>query len=188
VAQASPIKDGAIELSIVMPVLNEEGAAVEAVKRALDCGLPLASLEIDEMLARSLDGETAVTLIVDALPKAPSLIGRSGSFDLVVCHHVLEHIDDDIRTIEMMSEVLAPGGVLSLLVPARPCLFGSLDDAYGDWRRYTRVDLQLMLTEGGLKIQSIPAQNSLGIIGWWTKNRSSGTRVGQGHLPPMRLS
>ena len=42
---ASPVAD-AVELSIVMPVFNEEGTVVEAVKRALDIGVPAANLEI----------------------------------------------------------------------------------------------------------------------------------------------
>ena len=35
----SPVAD-AVELSVVMPVFNEEGTVVEAVKRALDVGVP----------------------------------------------------------------------------------------------------------------------------------------------------
>ena len=43
--ETSPGADG-VELSIVMPVFNEEDTVVEAVKRALDVGLPAANLEI----------------------------------------------------------------------------------------------------------------------------------------------
>ena len=40
-----PVADS-VELSVVMPVFNEEGTVVEAVKRALDVGMPAANLEI----------------------------------------------------------------------------------------------------------------------------------------------
>jgi SAM-dependent methyltransferase len=42
---------------------------------------------------------------------------RDGSFDLIVCVHVLEHVPDDRRAIREMVRVLKPGGVALLLVP-----------------------------------------------------------------------
>jgi SAM-dependent methyltransferase len=38
-------------------------------------------------------------------------------FDLVICSHVLEHIPDDSAAIYELSQVLAPGGRLVILVP-----------------------------------------------------------------------
>lgn len=42
-----------------------------------------------------------------------------GSFDAVVCNHVLEHVDDDRRAMAELHRVLKPGGWASLLVPMR---------------------------------------------------------------------
>src|SRR3954451_23657621 len=42
---------------------------------------------------------------------------KDGSFDLIVCVHVLEHVPDDRRAIREMVRVLKPGGVALLLVP-----------------------------------------------------------------------
>ncbi len=39
------------------------------------------------------------------------------SFDLIICNHVLEHIDDDIKALSEIFRVLKPGGVAILQVP-----------------------------------------------------------------------
>ena len=113
----------------------------------------------------------------DPLPDAACLRGREGSFDLVVCNNVLEHIGDDLRAVEEMARALRPGGSLSLLVPARAGLYGALDDAYGHWRRYSKDQLEDLVTRAGLDVDWIRAQNVLGLAGWWVKNLRPGARV-----------
>jgi SAM-dependent methyltransferase len=40
-----------------------------------------------------------------------------GSFDVILCIHVLEHVDDDRRAMRELRRVLAPGGWAIVLVP-----------------------------------------------------------------------
>jgi SAM-dependent methyltransferase len=42
---------------------------------------------------------------------------KDGTFDLIVCVHVLEHVEDDRQAMREMVRVLKPGGVAMLLVP-----------------------------------------------------------------------
>lgn len=42
-----------------------------------------------------------------------------GSFDLILCSHVLEHVPDDRRALRELHRVLSPQGLLLLLVPVR---------------------------------------------------------------------
>jgi ubiquinone/menaquinone biosynthesis C-methylase UbiE len=42
---------------------------------------------------------------------------RSGTFDLIVCSHVLEHIVDDMAALTELRRCLGAGGALFLLVP-----------------------------------------------------------------------
>lgn len=43
-----------------------------------------------------------------------------GSFDLIICNHVLEHVADDRRGIAELHRVLAPGGTAIVSVPIEP--------------------------------------------------------------------
>lgn len=45
---------------------------------------------------------------------------RAGHFDIVICSHVLEHIDDDRPAIQEISRVLNPAGWAVIMVPYHP--------------------------------------------------------------------
>ena len=52
-----------------------------------------------------------IDLDITAMPFA------DGSFDLILCSHVLEHVPDDRRAMTEIHRVLAPGGMAILMVP-----------------------------------------------------------------------
>lgn len=47
-------------------------------------------------------------------------------FDVVLCHHVLEHVDEDARVLEECRRVLIPGGVLILGLPHEGGIIGRI--------------------------------------------------------------
>jgi SAM-dependent methyltransferase len=51
------------------------------------------------------------------------------SFDVILCSHVLEHIDDDRLAMRELLRVLKPGGVALLMTPYAPAQAVSLEDA-----------------------------------------------------------
>ena len=51
-----------------------------------------------------------------------------GTFDVVFCNHVLEHVRDDGRAISEIYRVLKPGGWGILQVPVEPDLLVTLED------------------------------------------------------------
>jgi 2-polyprenyl-3-methyl-5-hydroxy-6-metoxy-1,4-benzoquinol methylase len=144
------------------------------------------AVEPDQLCASVLDqtfaGDDRVRVSTESLPEAPAVQAEAGTFDLAVCQNVLEHIGDDRGAVQAMADALRPGGHLVLLVPAGPWLFGGLDDAYGHWRRYTAAELADVLVRSGLDVVSLQPLNTLGIAGWWTKNRRPGARVGKRSL------
>ncbi|HWZ27957.1 MAG TPA: class I SAM-dependent methyltransferase [Gemmatimonadales bacterium] len=92
-------------------------------------------------------------------------------YDTVICLNVLEHVEDDARSLRAILTLLKPGGRLVLLVPALPALFGTLDTALGHHRRYGRRDLQHRLEDAGYRVEHTEYFNLGGIPGWWLTGR-----------------
>jgi len=90
-------------------------------------------------------------------------------FDTVVCINLLEHIEDDVAALETMRGLLAPGGVLALLVPAHPALYGAYDKADGHFRRYRKRELRAKLRRAGFTPLWLRHFNAVGAVGWWIK-------------------
>jgi SAM-dependent methyltransferase len=137
----------------------------------------LLLVEPEPACAAQLRGTVAadprVTVAEELLPDAPSLVERAGRVDHLVCQNVLEHIDDDRAAVGAMARALRPGGVLTILVPSHPRLYGPLDEGFGHARRYTRQRLAWLAGTAGLEPIALKHFNALGILGWWAKNRLS---------------
>lgn len=145
----------------------------------------LLLLEPEDACAQELERrfeDPRVTVSRETLPDAPVLVRRAGTADLVVCQNVLEHITDDAEAVTAMARALKPGGQLTLIAPAHPRLFGSLDVVYGHHRRYTRASLRDVLERAGLEPVAISPFNALGIAGWLMKNRRPDAQIGEGSL------
>jgi SAM-dependent methyltransferase len=68
----------------------------------------------------TLDLESGADVQVQA--DARELPFGAGSFDAVLCSHVLEHIPEDVTVAHVFARVLAPGGVALIQVPVDPRL------------------------------------------------------------------
>jgi len=76
-------------------------------------------------------------------------------FDSILCSHVLEHIKDDVLALEMLKELLRPGGKLVLVVPCHKFLFSVMDIAEGHYRRYSKKELKEKARRAGFKISKV---------------------------------
>ena len=90
--------------------------------------------------------------------------------DSCVCLNVLEHIEDDRLALESMAAILPPGGVIVLLVPAFPALYGEIDRKLGHFRRYTRKSLRALAESVGLEVARLNFMNSIGFFAWWANS------------------
>jgi SAM-dependent methyltransferase len=99
---------------------------------------------------------------IDSLPD----LAGEGSADVVLCHGVLEIVDDPAAALAVLAGVLRPGGVLSLLVNQRHAAVvaramaghfhqarAMLDDpaAAGTTRRFTADEVSALLAEHGFE-------------------------------------
>jgi SAM-dependent methyltransferase len=91
---------------------------------------------------------------------------RPTPFDSVLCFNVLEHIPDDASTLRAAYDLLAPGGLLLLLVPAHPLLYGEVDRRIGHVRRYRREPLEQLLRDIGYETEAARYVNPVGALGW----------------------
>lgn len=74
------------------------------------------------------------------------------SFDLVLTLDVIEHIEDDRAAIAEIHRVLKPGGVSIVFVPAFMFLWGITDILSQHFRRYTKMELEEKLSNGGFHV------------------------------------
>ena len=91
--------------------------------------------------------------------------------DTCVCLNVLEHIEDHVGALQRMASILTPGGVIVLLVPAFPALYGPIDAKLGHYRRYTKKSLRQAATLAGLTVKKAHYVNAIGFFGWWVNSR-----------------
>jgi 2-polyprenyl-3-methyl-5-hydroxy-6-metoxy-1,4-benzoquinol methylase len=68
-----------------------------------------------------------------------------GLYDCLVSTDVLEHIEDDRFAFARMMELLRPGGLILIAVPAGPWLFGYHDEQLGHFRRYNKRSLRRLV-------------------------------------------
>lgn len=71
-------------------------------------------------------------------------------FDLILMLDVLEHLRDDAGCLQRVFELLQPGGLCLLTVPALPSLWSRHDLINCHYRRYTLKSLQQLTDRAGL--------------------------------------
>jgi glycosyltransferase involved in cell wall biosynthesis len=94
-----------------------------------------------------------------------------GRFDTVLCLNVLEHVEDDVRALRRIRDVLEESGRLVLVVPALQALHGEIDRAIGHCRRYELVQLQETLAAADFTLEHSTLFNVAGAVGWYVNSR-----------------
>jgi len=75
--------------------------------------------------------------------------------DLLLMLDVLEHIEDESAALERVRELLRPGGLYVLTVPAFMWLWSHHDVLNGHFRRYTARSLRRALTDAGFTVHRL---------------------------------
>jgi SAM-dependent methyltransferase len=152
----------------------EVGAGIGTFARSLLSHTSLSELVLVEpggnlvlLLQRQFAAEPRVKIVHGYL----QCLAAPATADSIVAVNVLEHIAEDQAFLDDAHEALTPGGTLLLLVPALPWIYGSLDQAFGHYRRYTKNSLARKLHVAGFGILRLSYLNLLGIAGWFLTGR-----------------
>jgi len=88
------------------------------------------------------------------------------NFDTIICISVLEHIRDDKKAIENMSQLLSKNGRLIIFAPAIKFLYGPHDKSVGHYRRYTKDELCSKIKSSDLTVEKVFYHNFPGVLAW----------------------
>lgn len=158
---------GARVLDAGCGVGNFFSAIVDRIE--LGVGIDLSPINVADARQRFADHRNIQFLQADLDEQAKAL--RDMHFDTVICLDVLEHIEDDMRLLSRLAEIVIPGGHVLIKVPACPWLYGSVDLASDHYRRYDRRMLREITEKAGLDIRSLRYMNIAGVVPYWLKSR-----------------
>jgi SAM-dependent methyltransferase len=88
-------------------------------------------------------------------------------FDTALCVNVLESVAAPKTVLESLAGCVRSGGNLIVLAPQGPGLYGSLDRAMAHLRRFYRTEIEAMIAETGLRVESVHQLNKAGAVSWW---------------------
>ncbi len=117
---------------------------------------------------KSLPNVTIYNITAEALEQQ---LAAGYQADTAVCMNVLEHLQDDESAVRTFSRRLKAGGLLVLLIPAVPWLFGDIDRRLGHYRRYSKKSARALMRKTGLEAVKLRYFNLIGLFGWFWNAR-----------------
>lgn len=113
-------------------------------------------LEIDPELAAYLSTKHPVAKSLSDI--------ENDSMDLIYSSNVLEHIEDDLTTLQELLGKLKKNGRLCLYLPAFKLIWSRMDERVGHHRRYSAPDIQNKLVAAGFRVMQWHYVDSLGFF------------------------
>ena len=92
---------------------------------------------------------------------------RTDLYDVIISINVVEHLSNDTAALQALRERLNPDGIMIVIVPAMNFLFGTLDESFGHFRRYTKQKMTALLEQLSFKILKREYVNVIGMAGWF---------------------
>lgn len=144
-------------------LLDIGAGALHFMNRASKKGFDVEGIEPDKnliKLGKRLYGE--IGIVYNQPVEKIDKLGHK--FDSISLIDVLEHIDNDTKTLTGLKTNLVPSGRLIVLVPAYQFLYSDRDRSIGHYRRYNKSDLERKLKRAGYEIIYSRYWNMLGFF------------------------
>ncbi len=115
-------------------------------------GYRAAGLDVSLGALEKLDRPGRELILADLTQPLPS---GAEPFDAVLALDVIEHLDDDREAVGRLAQLIKPGAVAIVGVPALPELFSEFDAVQGHRRRYRPDTLRQAFAGSGLAIEQM---------------------------------
>jgi 2-polyprenyl-3-methyl-5-hydroxy-6-metoxy-1,4-benzoquinol methylase len=125
------------------------GVNLEALEHA---GYRVTGLDISRRILERIDRPERRLIEADLTQELPA---PTDLYDGLLALDVIEHIDDDRAAVGQLGQLVRPGGVVIVSVPALPELFSRFDEIQGHRRRYVPERLQAAFAGTGLTVENI---------------------------------
>lgn len=87
--------------------------------------------------------------------------------DTFVYINVFEHIEDDLKELKQIKELLPSGGHAIIFVPAHQALFSKFDESIGHFRRHSKKSVTKLANDAGMEIVKVRYMDMVGVVPWW---------------------
>ncbi len=138
--------------------LLDVGGACSILSRELGRFGELVVVEPDEPTAAFAKHHLGLDVRVGRLPDQ---LPVEGPFDIITLFDVIEHIENDLEGVRAVRELLRPGGLLVVTVPALMMLWSDHDVANHHFRRYQKRELSAVIEQAGFSVDRLTYFTSL---------------------------
>jgi 2-polyprenyl-3-methyl-5-hydroxy-6-metoxy-1,4-benzoquinol methylase len=126
------------------------GVNLDSLEKA---GYRVTGLDVSRRILEYIDQPKRSLIEADLLqPLPPDLPPLS---DAVLALDVIEHIDDDRAAVRRLAELVRPGGLVIVSVPALPDLWSEYDEIQGHRRRYVPASLSALFAGSPLELNQV---------------------------------
>ncbi len=156
----------------------ELGAGTGSITKLYVDGRRVVATDLSDDCVAALRQRFRDAMNVEVAQKDLRQLGDGGErFDSIVMINVLEHIQDDVGTLERLRPLLSTNGAVILYVPALNGLYGRWDRKVGHYRRYSKWRLREIAREAGMDVVELRYANILAIPAWFAFSRTDVERT-----------
>lgn len=116
-------------------------------------------VEIDDAARAVAEARLGRTILSAPLPELEGI--SDAAYDLIAALDVIEHVEEDVASLERIARKLRLGGRILLTVPAHPWMWSAHDEVNHHKRRYTARTLRSAVERAGLRVELLSPFNSL---------------------------
>jgi SAM-dependent methyltransferase len=133
--------------------LGEIGCGNGLVQRQVEehFGLPVEGIDLNLAALQQNVSRSSPLFFYDIFDRHIDFHHR---YDVLFLFDVIEHLEDDRAFLEAALEMLKPGGVCVINVPARQDLYSEYDRRAGHLRRYSLESLKSLVQRCGLQVRA----------------------------------